>query len=536
MRRIKPVPAKAKKAVKVKTAAKKAPARGQSARSPAKKTARSPSTSPAANPVSNNSGDGTVGLRWTLQGGEVGIRVRMYRVGFGDFFLVTFQPVEGDQVHVIIDCGVFKGTSQTGDIGTIEAAIADMLQTTQKRVALIMVTHRHADHIAGFARRQSDFKLLAVQAIWMSIWESQYAGAVKLQAELDRTSKALQLHFTGLGAAASADQDTARKYMENAQGEIGNGSNANALALLKGGIGGLEPDYYQAGQIPTLPAAFTQLGIGAKILGPPPIDDVPLMKLMDLQKGIGQYMVRVGAAPTGVDPPFGEAWEVDPDNFYPTGAFAEWLDRKNPVAPDEIDLMRARKKMERILKSAQPDAALVAAAQLNSFLNNQSLVVLFTFKGKNLLFVGDAQAGNWEHWIFGTDDPDKTASKSLTPDAQELLTSLDFYKVGHHGSSNATPKTVVTTMGKSAHKFAAMCSTQKGVYGKENIGDPSVGTEVPRIPLISALEGISTLVRSDQLAIKEGAIQEPAAVADPLPTDSAAGRFVPGAFWVDCFL
>ena len=54
--------------------------------------------------------------------------------------------------------------------------------------------------------------------------------------------------------------------------------------------------------------------------------------------------------------------------------------------------------MERSLKACQPEAALVAAKQLNSFLNNQSLVVLFEYKGKRLLFVGDAQAGNWEHW------------------------------------------------------------------------------------------------------------------------------------------
>jgi len=33
----------------------------------------------------------------------------------------------------------------------------------------------------------------------------------------------------------------------------------------------------------------------------------------------------------------------------------------------------------------------MAAAGLNSFLNNQSLVVLFSWKGKNLLFAGDAQ-------------------------------------------------------------------------------------------------------------------------------------------------
>jgi len=63
-----------------------------------------------------------------------GIRVRMYRVGFGDFFLVT---IPGDPVpqHILIDCGVFKGTSQTGDIGSIEVAVQHMAEATGERDA-----------------------------------------------------------------------------------------------------------------------------------------------------------------------------------------------------------------------------------------------------------------------------------------------------------------------------------------------------------------------------------------------------------------
>jgi len=42
----------------------------------------------------------------------------MYRVGFGDFFLVIVPTRTGDR-YIVIDCGVFKGTSGTGDIGSI---------------------------------------------------------------------------------------------------------------------------------------------------------------------------------------------------------------------------------------------------------------------------------------------------------------------------------------------------------------------------------------------------------------------------------
>src|SRR5438309_5815260 len=63
---------------------------------------------------------------WTAAAGEAGIRIRMYRVGFGDFFLLSFLRDSGTPLHIIIDCGVFKGTSQTGDIGSIEAAADNM--------------------------------------------------------------------------------------------------------------------------------------------------------------------------------------------------------------------------------------------------------------------------------------------------------------------------------------------------------------------------------------------------------------------------
>jgi beta-lactamase superfamily II metal-dependent hydrolase len=516
---------------------------------PHKTSAHRPATNPPPSHTANTHGarsapsqptvaaDSADDSAWTPQGSEVGIRVRMYRVGFGDFFLVTCQPKPQDYVHFIIDCGVFKGTSQTGDIGSIELAVANMAATVKDgEIALIMCTHRHADHIAGFARCAETFRQLTVQAVWMSIWESQYPQALKFQADLVDTAAKLQARFAALGAAASEDQNTARKFMENATGETGAGSNANALNLLKS-FPGAPPSYYQGGQNPVLPPAFQQAGISARILGPPPIADVQLMKLMDLQKGVGQYLDSPMAVDPKADAPFGTIWEVDVGKFYPPEAFAEWCSvRGVPEAPSQQAAAEARQLMQSALQDAQPDAALVAAADLNSFLNNQSLVVLFTFKGKNLLFVGDAQAGNWEHWIFATDDPDKKASGTISEDAQKILTNLDFYKVGHHGSGNATPIAVVNLMNKASHKFPAMCSTQEGVYGKENPHDPTAGTEVPRIPLLNALGAATALVRSDQIAVDVPGDKGAAMVNEPLPNSTVGTRFQQGALWIDCYL
>jgi hypothetical protein len=477
---------------------------------------------------------------WTLQEREVGIRIRMYRVGFGDFFLLSLLPAPNQPVHIIIDCGVFKGTSGEGDIGSIEAAVADMATTTQGDVALIIMTHRHADHIAGFARCADTYKKLRVGAVWMPIWESEYSpAAIKFQAQLAQAAAALRIHFTAL-SQPSAEQVTARRFMENATGPLESGavgSNAKALDLLKHGLSGVTPGYYTEGDVPTLPQALRDAGLAATILGPPPIDDLDLMKLMDLQKGVGEYLAaEADPETTERCEPFGSVWEVKAP--FPHAGLREWLPSNRSMfgwaPPATIDA--ARIAMENALKASQPAAAIVAATQLNSFLNNQSLVVLFQFKGKRLLFVGDAQAGNWEHWLYKTNTPDKTGGAAMASDAQSILSSLDFYKVGHHGSTNATPKAVVEALGPGDRKLAAMCSTQDGVYGKENPADPSKGTEVPRIPLLAALGVKCALVRSDQVSITVNNTPIEAAVSAPLPTPSASGRFEPGAVWVDCYL
>jgi hypothetical protein len=512
---------------------------------------------PAAPPApSSQPGAGGDGAGWTPGPGEVGIRVRMYRVGFGDFFLVSVLDGAGKPVHFIVDCGVFKGTKQTGDIGSIEAAVAHMMQTTHGQVALIIMTHRHADHIAGFARCAATFKTLTVGAVWMPIWEAEYEPtALKFQAELTRTALGLQQHFFQLGASASEGQNTARKYMENAIGEgVGagaaaaakSGPNAVALDLLKHGFSGVTPQYYKRDDTAQLPQALVDTGLSAQILGPPPVADLDLMKLMDLQKNVGQYLAGEDGDDAEAFAPFGSEWEVDPAKepakgereFYTAVSFREWVlgPHRSSGLVTEKEAQQARVAAQRKLSESQPIAALTAATQLDAFLNNQSLVVLFTLKGKKLLFVGDAQAGNWEHWLFDTNTPDKQASGTMDAVARQILTSLNFYKVGHHGSGNATPKAAAETMGTAGHKFAAMCSTQADVYGTTDADDPTKGTEVPRGPLLDKLAAESALVRSDQIQITVDGKKIPAKVPAALPAPVPGSRFERGALWVDCYL
>jgi hypothetical protein len=71
--------------------------------------------------------------------------------------------------------------------------------------------------------------------------------------------------------------------------------------------------------------------------------------------------------------------------------------------------------------------------QMDDVLNNTSLILLIHIGDTKLLFPGDAQIENWSYALF--DAPDHEA-------IVERLSQTNLYKVGHHGSRNATPKTL----------------------------------------------------------------------------------------------
>jgi hypothetical protein len=66
---------------------------------------------------------------------------------------------------------------------------------------------------------------------------------------------------------------------------------------------------------------------------------------------------------------------------------------------------------------------------LDQEMNNTSVILLFQIGKKKLLFPGDAQIENWQFAL---------QQKKY----RSLLSSVNLYKVGHHGSRNATPKSL----------------------------------------------------------------------------------------------
>jgi hypothetical protein len=130
---------------------------------------------------------------------------------------------------------------------------------------------------------------------------------------------------------------------------------------------------------------------------------------------------------------------------------------------------------------------------LDDQMNNTSLILLFEVGGKKLLFPGDAQIENWSWALEDAPDAKKTS---------ETLASVDFYKVGHHGSRNATPKTLLwenfTKRGNGARRMKATISTMKGKHG-----DARKKTEVPRKTLLDALETETELCNTEGFKFKD---------------------------------
>jgi beta-lactamase superfamily II metal-dependent hydrolase len=427
--------------------------------------------------------------------GPSGIRVRMYRVGFGDFFLLSLQTRSGPK-HILIDCGV-----HCGDLHSISAAVEQMAGETGKQLALVIMTHRHADHISGFATCKDAFSQFTVEQIWMSWFEDPNdKDAAKLQMNLAAVAEQMR---TALAARNGPEDLELDRMAENITGvPLGGASNAVALQILHGGFKNKAPvAYYQAGDTPALPEDLVSAGLTAQILGPP--RDLSLVAQMNGKNE--QYLA-----------------DNDPSVSKPVVPFEKTFETNATHYPAEAFLKHSHNEIERTVIESQPDLLAAVAKQADNTLNNQSLVVLFTFNGKHLLFAGDAQWGNWENFLYGG-KLGASGHTALTAQSRSILGSLDFYKVGHHGSTNATPKDALNAMREGC---VAMCSTQPDCYGKV-----SSGTEVPRIPLLEAIEKRTDnrLARSDQ--VKAG--DEPATkgldkLTEPFST--------PGDLYIDSIL
>ena len=337
------------------------------------------------------------------------IRIRMYRVGFGDCFLVSV-PDGATKKHILIDCGVHPQSEFKG----LRESVLAIEKETGGELAVVVMTHAHADHISGFGTEAEAFARFKIGQVWMPWLEDlSNPAAKKLHAKTAALVTMLEAHNSAAAAPDTLVQMVTLNAVAAAAGRSANGNNAKALDLLRGGFGDKRrTSYLKAGDV--LNDAGGIGGLTVRVLAPS--SDPAFLSKMNPPESQLYGLNKHGDVIADELKPFDKRWLVD----------------DGVLDPHE------RAELEK--SAAIPLRAL--ALSVDNYLNNTSLALLLQFRGKTLLFPGDAQWGNWLSW---------------QKEWASILGDISFYKVGHHGSHNATPHEALDLM--TGESVAAMAST-----------------------------------------------------------------------------
>ncbi|MDB5061696.1 MAG: hypothetical protein JWP67_1539, partial [Mucilaginibacter sp.] len=91
-------------------------------------------------------------------------KVRMYRMGTGDCFIVKFYAAEKEKFTMMIDCGVWKRSA-----AELRPYMEDLKKHVNGKVDLLIVTHEHVDHVSVFDLCKDVFiKDFEVKKVWMA--------------------------------------------------------------------------------------------------------------------------------------------------------------------------------------------------------------------------------------------------------------------------------------------------------------------------------------------------------------------------------
>jgi hypothetical protein len=395
---------------------------------------------------------------------KTSVRIRCYRQGFGDCFLLSFRTGRARPSHVLIDCGLWPvGAEHTATMRAIAADIAkETGGTATKRgeIDVLVATHEHWDHLSGFNQARDIFEQkLKVRAVWLAWTENlQDPLAKKLREDQEKKLKAAEQMRARLRALSAAPgfSDAGKVALRQLDGLLGffgatdaKGGVQGAMSFIRDGWSGPERSFHSPGDLLTLPGAK---GVRVYVLGPPR-DAAKLRRESSTKQGAlyelffglsleDSLLAALGALdedvarfrdPAEVGKPFDRAHRHAVD-----------LASKNPAAalPAELASFFHRHYADEAWRRIDSDwlhAGGALALRLDKGINNTSLVLAFELPdGRVLLFPGDAQLGSWESWHEPSMAWDGRAAGSPRITARDLLSRSVFYKVGHHGSHNAT--------------------------------------------------------------------------------------------------
>ena len=425
-----------------------------------------------------------------------GVTVRMYRQGHGDCFLLAVpRDSDGDPVYVLIDCGYKPGSPAYLHNRTIGDIVKHIGESTGWHLDLVILTHEHQDHLNGIWKETKPyFDDFRIDEAWVA-WTENPADALandlrrrhkdqllrlvaarrKLALAVGDDSPAVQ-RLDGLLALelGGEDESLSLAAVLAADKDPANSINKQAMKLVKDkanqsrGVKFLQP-CEKPRQIPE------SRGIRVFTLGPPrdpdllrqedPVDDEGFPRGSAHGLSFSAAVTTTGEHPAPFSArhcvPLGKALD-DQDSFfvrhYGSGNEDE-DDTNNMQVPDNAAWRRIDDEW------LYPAESL--ALSLNTGVNNTSLVLAFELptSRKILLFIGDAQRGNWISWA---DLEWKDGGETIT--ARDLLSRTVLYKVGHHGSHNATlagtaddehPNLAWMGLGEFASEFTAMITAVK---------------------------------------------------------------------------
>jgi len=330
--------------------------------------------------------------------------IRAYNVEVGDCIYCRIPNArvhdDGrlDDFHILIDCG------SRGKQSLLQTALAhiedNLLPDTpdgRKRLDLLVVTHEHQDHIKGFD--PDNFSNIHIHNIWMS------AAMDRDHPQAENTHKLHGLASAAMRGLAEQGISLSPELAELAElYSIGNDDALQALQKTLPQNNGIAPLYVHA----DMSADALKLplsGATIRVLGPE--NDIDRFYLGKEEK----------TALRGIADGFAAA---------PGAAARQETDRM----PANIGAADFRRLKARMLSNA------LAFADLDSKIQNNSCIVLLVeWRGRRLLFVGDCE---WEHDF---DEGKQNGGWNVMWHRRRaaLDAPVDFLKIGHHGSINATP-------------------------------------------------------------------------------------------------
>ena len=132
-----------------------------------------------------------------------GVKVRMYRQGLGDCFLLAFATGGARPFYMLIDCGVLVGTEDAEE--QMRQVAESLREATGGRIDVLVATHQHWDHLSGFEQAREVFDQIDIGEVWVAWTEDPENDlANRLRARRDTAVRAL-------GAAARSLRDAGRR-------------------------------------------------------------------------------------------------------------------------------------------------------------------------------------------------------------------------------------------------------------------------------------------------------------------------------------